>query len=62
MVEETQMSEIKEDHIHNLKHENVKLKQSLEGIRKKFENVIKENDDLKTVSNRNTYSLKVIDI
>lgn len=59
LVDETQISEIKDDHIHNLKNENIKLKQSLEGIKKKFDNVIKENDDLKTVSNRNTYSLKV---
>ena len=56
---DTQQSEIKEERLHHLKHENVQLKQSLEGIRKKFEGVVKENDDLKTVSNRTTYAYQV---
>lgn len=48
-----------DDNLSKLKLENYQLRTSLEGIQRKFEMLMRENDDLKTVSNRNTHSLKV---
>ena len=45
--------------VSKLKLENFQLKSSLEGVTKKMESLIKENDELKTETNRNFYSLKV---
>jgi len=49
-----------DDHLSKLKFENFQLKNSLEGVNKKMESLLKENDELKTETNRNAYSLKVI--
>jgi len=48
-----------DDHYSKLKFENFQLKNSLDGVNKKMESLLKENDELKTETNRNTYSLKV---
>ncbi len=48
-----------DENITKLKLENFQLKSSLEGVTRKMESLIKENDELKTETNRNFYSLKV---
>jgi len=48
-----------DENISKLKLENFQLKSSLEGVTRKMESLIKENDELKTETNRNFYSLKV---
>jgi len=48
-----------DENVSKLKLENFQLKSSLEGVTKKMESLIKENDELKTETNRNFYSLKL---
>jgi hypothetical protein len=56
---QSRKSELQDDNLSKLRMENLRLKSSLEGFAKKFENLLRENDELKTETNRNAYALKV---
>ncbi len=48
-----------DDSLSHLQNENLLLKNSLQGVSRKVDTLLRENDELKTETNRNAYVLRV---